>query len=77
MMYVLTIVIFALLFIIAKLIEGYHNQILDLTKQWHNERSQLLDRIQSPTFGEYKQAEVRMVKAQKDEEPKPSSFVLE
>jgi predicted Holliday junction resolvase-like endonuclease len=73
---ILAIVIFALLLIIAKVIEGYHNHMVELTEQWRVERSELLDRIQSPSFAEYKSAEVRMVKAQKDEEPKPS-FILE
>lgn len=76
MYFILAMVIVALLYIFAKVIEGYHNHIVNLTEQWHVERSELLDRIQAPTFAEYKQQEIRMVKAQKDEEPKPS-FVLE
>lgn len=73
---ILGAVIGALLLIIAKIIEGYHNHIIDLTEKWHEERSELLDRIQTSSFAEYKQAEIKMVKAQKDEEPKPS-FILE
>lgn len=39
---------------------------------WVQERQQLLDRIQAPTFGEYKQAEVKVIKAQKaGPEPAP------
>jgi flagellar motility protein MotE (MotC chaperone) len=30
---------------------------------WTNERQQLLDRIQSPTFAEYKHQEVKVIKA--------------
>lgn len=37
--------------------------------QWNAERQQLLDRIQAPSFDHLKQAEVRAIKAQK-EEPK-------
>lgn len=73
---ILAIVIIALLFIIREQQIVFHNHNQRLNEQWHYERSELLDRIQAPTFGEYKQAEVRMVKAQKDEEPKPS-FILE
>jgi hypothetical protein len=57
--------------------DEWHSRFVDLLyKDFDEERQRLLDRIQAPTFGEYKQAEIRMVKAQKDEEPKPS-FVLE
>lgn len=44
----------------------------DLQRQWQKERSELLDRIQAPSFAEYKHAEVRTIKAQqeKKEEPK-------
>ncbi|WP_051421804.1 hypothetical protein [Cohnella panacarvi] len=39
---------------------------------WAVERQQLLDRIQAPSFGEYKQAEVRTIKAQNGvKEPPP------
>jgi hypothetical protein len=38
-------------------------------KQWKEERQQLLDRIQAPSFAEYKQAEVKVIKAQKEEKP--------
>lgn len=34
-------------------------------KQWQTERQQLLDRIQAPSFAEYKQAEVKVIKAEK------------
>lgn len=43
---------------------------------WQIERKDLYDRIQAPSFAEYKQAEVKMVKAQKDEKPEPT-FHLE
>lgn len=36
---------------------------------WNEERQQLLDRIQAPSFDHLKQAEIRMVKAQKEEPP--------
>ena len=40
--------------------------------RWEAERKQLLDRIQAPTFGEYKQAEIKELKVktgQKDPPP--------
>jgi hypothetical protein len=70
------IVCVALVVILSVQQQRYQDHIENLNEQWSVERSQLLDRIQAPTFGEYKQAEIRMVKAQKDEEPKPS-FILE
>jgi predicted Holliday junction resolvase-like endonuclease len=83
----LAVIIVALLFILAVQQKSFQDHITDLTNQhhthvvnlselWSGERSELLDRIQAPTFGEYKNAEIKMVKAQKDEEPKPS-FILE
>lgn len=36
---------------------------------WGKERQQLLDRIQAPTFTEYKQAEVKVIRAQNGEKP--------
>lgn len=38
---------------------------------WNIERQQLLDRIQAPTFAEYKHAEVRTIKAQQGEKEQP------
>jgi hypothetical protein len=61
---------------VGNLIDLHHEHIENLTLSYKIERSELLDRIQAPTFGEYKNAEIKMVKAQKDEEPKPS-FILE
>ena len=37
--------------------------------RWQAERQQLLDRIQAPTFAEYKQAEVKVIRAQNGEKP--------
>jgi hypothetical protein len=87
MIYALSVIIIALLIVLSvqqkhfhehieNLTNAHHEHIVDLTKSWNVERSALLDRIQAPTFGEYKQAEIKMVKAQKDEEPKPS-YILE
>ncbi|WP_217597313.1 hypothetical protein [Cohnella sp. GbtcB17] len=36
----------------------------DERQAWAVERQQLLDRIQAPSFGEYKQAEIKVIKAQ-------------
>lgn len=38
-------------------------------ESWQEERQKLLDRIQAPSFSHFKEAEVKVIKAQK-EEPK-------
>lgn len=40
-------------------------------EHYKHERQQLLDRIQAPTFAEYKQQEVRVIKAQSNEKEQP------
>jgi predicted Holliday junction resolvase-like endonuclease len=47
-----------------------------LTEQWTEERKDLINRIQARDYGEYKQAEIRVIKAQKDEPPKPKLEML-
>jgi penicillin-binding protein-related factor A (putative recombinase) len=47
----------------------YLNNIEELNESWRIERKELLDRIQSPTFHEFKSAEIRTIKANKQEEP--------
>ncbi len=42
-------------------------------EEWRTERQQLLDRIQAPTFAEYKHAEVKVIKAQNGEK-EPASL---
>lgn len=54
-------------------IEHVHEKERDV---WKQERKELYDRIQAPSFAEYKQSEVKMVKAQKEEKPVPT-FHLE
>jgi hypothetical protein len=44
---------------------------------WHEERKELLDRIQAPSFAEYKHQEVRVMKAQKEEKKSEQNFFLE
>jgi predicted Holliday junction resolvase-like endonuclease len=61
---------------IVELTKQHHRHVVNLSELWETERSELLDRIQAPTFGELKNAEIKMVKAQQPEEPKPS-FILE
>jgi predicted Holliday junction resolvase-like endonuclease len=73
---IMAIVIVVLLQTIRSQQDTYMEHIENLMDDWNEERSELLDRIQAPTFTEYKQAEIKMVKAQKEEEPKPS-FILE
>lgn len=44
--------------------------------EWARERKELMDRVQAPSFTEYKQAEVKVIKAQKEEKEAPP-IVLE
>ncbi|WP_052350576.1 hypothetical protein [Paenibacillus gorillae] len=45
---------------------------MDDYESWKEERKQLLDRIQAPSFGELKHAEVKVIKAQQGvQEPTP------
>lgn len=55
---------------------NYLESVEELNHEWRNERKELLDRIQSPTFHEYKSAEIKTIKAQTQEEPQPK-YVLE
>lgn len=58
--------------VLLYLLKKEHTKSLQMfTECWHKERSELLDRIQAPTFDHYKQAEVRVIKAQKEEPEKP------
>ena len=58
-------------------IHARHNQLIEqmgiraFEKElaWKEERQQLLDRIQANSFAEYKTAEVRVIKAQKEDKP--------
>lgn len=45
-------------------------------QEWYEERKQLLDRIQAQSFNEFKQAEIRLAKVEKGEQPK-QTFQLE
>lgn len=38
-------------------------------EEWADERQRLLDRIQAPSFAEYKQAEVKTIRAKSGEPP--------
>ena len=55
--------------VFAYKIEHVHQKERDM---WKQERKELYDRIQAPSFAEYKQGEVKMVKAQKEEKPAPT-----
>lgn len=45
-------------------------------EHWRVERQKLLDRIQAPSFGEYKQAEVKTIRAQNGEKEPPKLVQL-
>jgi hypothetical protein len=73
---ILALIIFVMLWYMSFLEKSHEqrtNSLYDIfyqkERQWQEERQQLLDRIQSPSFAEYKQAEVKVMKAQKKEEP--------
>ena len=65
------IIIVLVVLIIYQGIIGYLNKrellvfVDNQFEQWQTERQQLLDRIQAPSFAEYKQAEVKVIKAEK------------
>lgn len=50
----------------------YREEKYKLIELWSLERKELYDRIQASSFAEYKQGEVKMVKAQKEEKPAPT-----
>ena len=54
-------------------IEEYHKEE---RQDWAIERQQLLDRIQSPSFAEYKHQEVKVIKAQNNVPEPPKLEVL-
>lgn len=45
-------------------------------QQWAIERQKLMDRVQAPSFDHLKQAEVRVIKAQKEDKPLPPVELL-
>jgi hypothetical protein len=49
---------------------------IEKEKQWTEERQQLLDRIQSPSFAEYKHQEVKVIKAKNNEKEPEKLEVL-
>ena len=44
-------------------------QMVDERALWMQERRELMDRIQAPSFGEMKQAEVKKIRAENGEKP--------
>jgi hypothetical protein len=85
MIWALTSIIFGLVLVIAyqnwnkvKLVQihkDFNKRIAETVNEqyveWQKERQQLLDRIQAPTFDHYKQAEIRVIKAQNGEKEPP------
>ncbi|MEI4618324.1 hypothetical protein [Bacillus cereus] len=67
------VVVIVFLGVFAYKIEHVHQKERDV---WKQERKELYDRIQAPSFAEYKQGEVKMVKAQK-EDKSVSTYYLE
>jgi hypothetical protein len=60
-------------YLTLKRIEAHHCMLVE---DWMHERKDLINRIQARDYGEYKQAEIRVIKAQKDEPPKPKLEML-
>jgi hypothetical protein len=56
---------------LIELVKNSHDLLEEGMDKWHTERQQLLDRIQAPTFAEYKTQEVRIIKAQNGEKEPP------
>lgn len=53
------------------LVKDSHDLLKEGLDEWRIERQQLLDRIQAPTFAEYKHQEVKVIKAQNGEKEPP------
>lgn len=67
MSYILILILSA---VIGALLYFMHQDRADHRRHiesWQEERQRLLDRIQAPSFEHYKQAEVKVIKAQKDD----------
>lgn len=54
-----------------RLQDAHDKRILQMCKDWNLERADLLSRIQAGSYAEYKTQEIRLVKAQNQDE-KPS-----
>lgn len=50
-------------------LETWSMQRIAQEAEWASERKSLLDRIQAPSYAEYKSGEIRMAKVQKDDKP--------
>jgi uncharacterized phage-like protein YoqJ len=67
-------VILCFMWLVISLRKAYEDEMWEMRsgfneerESWYKERKELLDRIQAPSFAEYKQAEVKVIKAQKEE----------
>jgi uncharacterized membrane protein YhiD involved in acid resistance len=63
---------FIMLFAISRMeasIRKERDKMYDERIEWRNERKELTDRIMAPSFDHLKQAEIRIIKAQKEEPP--------
>ena len=54
-------------------IRRYERAMKEMREQWMDERKDLLDRIQAPTFAEYSSKVIREKKAEQQEEEKDKS----
>lgn len=63
------LVIIYLIFVINNMQKEHEKHVDYIHEMVGEERQKLIDRIQAPSFAEYKQAEVKVIKAQKDESP--------
>ena len=57
-------------------LELAHKRYMIERELWSMERKELMDRIQAPSFQEYKSAEIRLTKAQKQEKPEEPVVLL-
>ena len=54
----------------------HQTHIAEISEQHRKERKELLDRIQAPSFAEYKAGEAKVIRAGKDEPPKQTVELL-
>lgn len=55
------------------MVRRYEKTMQEMREQWMDERKDLLDRIQAPTFAEYSSKVIREKKAEQQEEEKDKS----
>jgi predicted Holliday junction resolvase-like endonuclease len=73
---VLGVVIVLLVEQLYRIKRDHHRALESLMTQWQEERRNLYDRIQAPSFAEYKSSEIRTIKATRDEKKEDTPILL-